>query len=123
MILVATFCLVLATYLLLVKTLRYQRLRDAQTRFHRLKAENLLDPSAAQEIAHTALLYDMPFFSRLGAQIALFKTYGIPTIAALLLKTGELTDDNFMSKRVTDMESLSFICALMETENVGKAPE
>ncbi|KAJ8088599.1 hypothetical protein PM082_013842 [Marasmius tenuissimus] len=114
--------LALIAYISFVRSVRFRRLKDAQARFHRLKKAGALDSSAAQEIAHTALLYDMPFFSRLGAQVALFKTYGIPSIAELLLKTGELTHEKSMSKRVTDTAILisSFImCPLTGRDRDG----
>ncbi|KAJ7477291.1 hypothetical protein B0H11DRAFT_2281453 [Mycena galericulata] len=44
----------------------------------------------------------MPFFGRLGAAAALFRTYGIPSIAETLLRTGEMSGEATMTKRVTD---------------------
>ncbi|KAH8085937.1 hypothetical protein BXZ70DRAFT_956501 [Cristinia sonorae] len=93
----------IASYAFVVSLFRYRRLHAAQRRFKELRKRNVeIDPSAAQDISQTALLYDMPFISRLGAQVALFKTYGIPSIAALLIKTGELGNELSLSRRLTD---------------------
>ena len=72
--------LLLGAYILYVRSVRYDRLHAAQRRFHELKAKaknGQIDPFVAQEIAHTALLYDIPTLSRLGTPIGLLKTYGI----------------------------------------------
>lgn len=58
-------------------------MHEAQARFRALKAEGKLTPTEAQKIAHTGLLYDLPFLSRLGASIALFKTYGIASVSVI----------------------------------------
>lgn len=102
-ILITSLVIILPGYLLLVRLLRFRRLHEAQARFRALKAEGKLTPTEAQKIAHTGLLYDLPFLSRLGASIALFKTYGIPTVARLLTQTGQMTmSSHIMSKRSVD---------------------
>ncbi|THH07284.1 hypothetical protein EW146_g9366 [Bondarzewia mesenterica] len=101
----------------LIRTLRYRRLRNLQIRVARLKqTASSITPAEAQEIAHQALFYDMPFICRMAAQAALFKTYGIPSIARLLSQTGELTTARNMTKRSTDTAILisSFVmCPLV----------
>ncbi|KAF8989546.1 hypothetical protein BDQ17DRAFT_1434387 [Cyathus striatus] len=61
-----------------------------------------MSPNLAQKIVHESLFYDTPMIMLLGTQIALFKVYGIPSIASLLLKTGELTSKERMNKRLAD---------------------
>ncbi|KAK0187619.1 hypothetical protein F5146DRAFT_934024 [Armillaria mellea] len=85
---------VVLVYLATVRYLRYRRLHAVQARIRASAKEP--SPSEAQSALQGALLYDMPFFTRLGAQVALLKTYGIPSISALLLTTGEF----FYGKKV-----------------------
>ncbi|KAG7447083.1 uncharacterized protein BT62DRAFT_1005492 [Guyanagaster necrorhizus] len=94
---------VLLVYLVTVCYLRYRRLHAVQTRIRASAKEP--SPSEAQSALQGALLYDVPFFTRLGAQVALLKTYGIPSIPALLLKTGEFSTERKLTKRVTDMNA------------------
>ncbi|KAJ7667537.1 hypothetical protein DFH06DRAFT_1182805 [Mycena polygramma] len=114
----------LAIYLAVVRALRFKRLNAARARFQQLKLSSTrITPSTAQEIAHVALLYDMPFFARLGASAALFRTYGIPSIAETLLRTGEMSKDSTMSKRVTDTAILisSFVmCPLADPQDQSR---
>ncbi|KAJ7682499.1 hypothetical protein DFH06DRAFT_1389181 [Mycena polygramma] len=121
----AIFCIVVL-YLALVKALRFRRVNAARTRFRGLKCTSAVPSlSTAQEIAHVSLLYDMPFFGRLGASASLFRTYGIPSIAATLLKTGEMTNDSTITKRMTDTAILisSFVtCPMADPKDQYKRP-
>ncbi|KAJ6490295.1 hypothetical protein C8R47DRAFT_1319986 [Mycena vitilis] len=68
----------------------------------------------------------MPFFGRLGASASLFRTYGIPSIAATLLKTGEMTNDSTFTKRMTDAAILisSFVtCPMADPKDRCKPPQ
>ena len=76
-IVIGSLVMILPAYLLVVRYLRHHYLHEVQARFQTLKAKGRLTPAEAQKLAHAGLLYDMPFLSRLGASIALFKTYGI----------------------------------------------
>lgn len=49
---------------------------------------------------------EFPFTFEKGLQFALFKTYGIPTISALLMETGEISGPSTASKRYVDTEVL-----------------
>ncbi|KAJ6581364.1 hypothetical protein B0H19DRAFT_1114868 [Mycena capillaripes] len=60
---------------------------------------------------------------RLGAATALFGTYGIPSIVEMLLRTGEMSKDLTMSKRVTDTGILisSFVmCPLADPQDKSR---
>ncbi|KAG7441342.1 uncharacterized protein BT62DRAFT_908696 [Guyanagaster necrorhizus] len=105
---------VVLVYLATVRYLRYRRLHAVQARIRASGKEP--SPSEAQSALQGALLYDMPFFTRLGAQVALLKTYGIPSISALLLKTGEFSTERKLTKRVTDTALLisTFISCPLE---------
>ena len=70
-----------SSYLLLVRIQRYRlhgTLRSTVLRWKRDRIE--ITPFMAQQIALEPVLYDMPFLSRLGASVALLKTYGIVRI-------------------------------------------
>ncbi len=72
------FALCLSSYLVYIRSQRYRRLQDLQTTFSRWKESSTeITPLMAQKLVLQPLLYDMPFLGRLGAQVALFKTYGI----------------------------------------------
>ncbi|KAK0445798.1 hypothetical protein EV421DRAFT_2034301 [Armillaria borealis] len=105
---------VVLVYLATVRYLRYQCLHAVQARIRASAKEP--SPSEAQSALQGALLYDMPFFTRLGAQVALLKTYGIPSISALLLTTGEFSTERKLTKRVTDTALLisTFISCPLE---------
>jgi hypothetical protein len=78
----------------------------------------------AQKIVQTSLFYEVPFGMKLGAQIALFRIYGIvceyrpfwileissftltfnqPTVSTLLMKTGHWKCAESISRRLTDV--------------------
>ncbi|KAK0442234.1 hypothetical protein EV421DRAFT_1810142 [Armillaria borealis] len=104
----------LLVYLAIVRYFRYQRLYAVQARIRASAKEP--SPSEAQSALQVALLCDMPFFTHLGAEVALLKTYGIPSISALLLKTGEFSTERKFTKRVTDTALLlsTFISCPLE---------
>ncbi|KAJ7204684.1 hypothetical protein GGX14DRAFT_368409 [Mycena pura] len=111
-------------YFVAVRVLRFRRFNAARDRFQQLKrSSTAVTPSTAQEIVHVSFLYDMPFFGRLGAAAGLFRTYGIPSIAETLLRTGELTKESTATKRVTDTAILisSFIaCPLADPQDPSR---
>jgi hypothetical protein len=60
----------------------------------------------AWEIQEFLTATEFPFTYEKALQFALFKTYGIPTISKLLMKTKQLSDSRFAGKRYTDTEIL-----------------
>lgn len=104
-----TLCsLALLGYLLLVRRLRRSRLYAVRMNVARLKqSRGHISPFEAQKVAHQALLYDMPLFSRLGAQAALFKTYGVVSYSG----------PSFHHKLLTLVASLLFLDCCLELES------
>lgn len=96
---ISLFASLVLVYLASVRYFRYQRMHAVQAMIRTSAKEP--SPSEAQSALQVALMYDMPF-TQLGAQVALLKTYGIPSISALLLKTGEFSSERKFTKRVTD---------------------
>ncbi|KDR69369.1 hypothetical protein GALMADRAFT_255871 [Galerina marginata CBS 339.88] len=98
-----TVCL--AFYFILVRSLRYRRLKSITSKF---TADELreMTPYVAQQIVHASFFYDTPLIMLLGTQVALFKVYGISTIASVLLKSGELTSAEKIDKRLADTSIL-----------------
>jgi hypothetical protein len=60
----------------------------------------------AWAIQRRLIATEFPFTYEKALQFALFKTYGIPTISKLLVKTMQLSDSRFAGKRYTDTEIL-----------------
>ncbi|KAK0477959.1 hypothetical protein IW261DRAFT_1420801 [Armillaria novae-zelandiae] len=90
----------LLVYLAIVHYFRYQCMHAVQAKIHASTKEP--SPSEAQSALQVALMYNIPFFTHLGAQVALLKTYRIPSISTLLLKTGEFSSQQKFTKRITD---------------------
>ncbi|KAK1228970.1 hypothetical protein PQX77_007980 [Marasmius sp. AFHP31] len=93
--------LAITSYLLLVRVCRYRRVNKTTARYDQVDLDKIT-PQEAQEIVHDSFLYDAPFTMLLGTQIALFKVFGIPTIASILCKSGQLMDGSEMNKRLAD---------------------
>ncbi|KAG7100280.1 hypothetical protein E1B28_002053 [Marasmius oreades] len=91
----------LAIYLLIVRILRYRRVNRTSRKYADLNLD-AITPQKVQEIVYDSLFYDMV----LGTQVTLFKIYGVPTIATLLLKSGEMTDEVQLNKRLADTATL-----------------
>jgi hypothetical protein len=53
----------------------------------------------AQYIWHTLASYEMPWVSLKSLEIAVFRTYGIPTISRILMRTGQLGAKEKSSRR------------------------
>jgi len=79
------------SYLLLVRVLRYRnRSLNVQTYKKAIESKAGLDVTQAQIIMARTPMYETPFMASLSMIVALFKSYGIPSIASLLLRTGQL---------------------------------
>ncbi|KAF9258685.1 hypothetical protein L218DRAFT_934549 [Marasmius fiardii PR-910] len=95
----------IALYLLIVRFSRYRRVNATSRKYagHDLDA---MTPQKVQEIVHDSLFYDAPMTMLFGTQVALFKVFGVPTVASLQLNTGEMTDKDRLNKRLADTSTL-----------------
>ncbi|CAL1715323.1 unnamed protein product [Somion occarium] len=87
---------------LTVRLVRYRRLRTIESWFKTRDDIQDMTPAQAQKVIHLSLFYETPTTMHLGTQVALFKVWGIPTIAKILLKAGELSSQESLSKRLAD---------------------
>ena len=90
-------------YLLLVRLLRYRR----RSRLERLQGPDASTYSTmtfatAQHIVRELSELEFPFTYEKALQFALFRTYGIPSISRLLVKTGLLSRAEHSAKRYVD---------------------
>ncbi|PWY98509.1 hypothetical protein BCV70DRAFT_201818 [Testicularia cyperi] len=60
----------------------------------------------AQRIVRLAASWDTPFIFTKALEVALFRTYGIPTISSLLMHTGQLSRAENASRRYVDTSGL-----------------
>ncbi|KXJ86831.1 hypothetical protein Micbo1qcDRAFT_190374 [Microdochium bolleyi] len=91
-------------YMGLVRALRYRKehaLRQEMGYFDRASLA-AMTADEAQKIIHTMGFWEFPFLHYTSLQFGLFKTYGIETIAKLLLGTRNLTDPIKSRKRYED---------------------
>ncbi|CAG8062616.1 unnamed protein product [Penicillium salamii] len=97
--------LALATYLFAVQILRFKRRQALQERYScyatRRSMGNMTDQDA-WAIQKTIMQTEFPFIVLKSLQFALFRTYGIPTISTLLLKTSQFSDPSTSFKRYAD---------------------
>ncbi|KAJ3860522.1 hypothetical protein EV359DRAFT_48951 [Lentinula novae-zelandiae] len=107
-------------YILLVRILRYRRVKLIPTKF---SGDGLLtmSPWTAQQIVYESFFHDTPMMMLLGTQVALFKVYGISSIATLLLRTGELKTPHTINKRLADTSTL--IATFLSNPLVGPGYE
>ncbi|KAL0576894.1 hypothetical protein V5O48_005075 [Marasmius crinis-equi] len=95
----------LISYLILVRLCRYRRVNKTTAKYStHLPLE--ITPQEAQQIVHDSFLYDAPMTMLLGTQITLFKVFGIASIASILFKSGHLTKESEMNKRLADTSTL-----------------
>ena len=90
-------------YLLMVRLLRYRRRAQLQ----RLEAQDhstysTMTFATAQHIVRELRELEFPFTYEKALQFALFRTYGIPSISRLLVKTGLLSRAEHAAKRYVD---------------------
>ncbi|KAH8834400.1 hypothetical protein DL96DRAFT_1522092 [Flagelloscypha sp. PMI_526] len=115
-----------AAYLLLVRALRYRRIRSIQRYFAQCRdGKGSMTVEQAQRIIIPLFCYEMPLLMRYSLAFALFKTYGIPSISSILKKTGELSSSAGISRRYADA-CLSFptwmFCPLQGFFNETSSP-
>ncbi|KAK3392572.1 hypothetical protein B0T20DRAFT_456035 [Sordaria brevicollis] len=108
--------ILLPSYLLLIRYLRFQRLRSYRHQFPHYFHPSSGAPNHAAlrkmtlQDAHAILLSlsqrEFPYLYSRSLFFALFKTYAIPSISSLLLSTGQLASPATASKRAIDTEVL-----------------
>lgn len=86
-----------------VRQVRFLRLSDCELRYaHLLKNPSAMTYQEANEIMHVSQLWDMPWLATIALSFALFKTYAIPSISAVLCKSRELSDPANAARRAED---------------------
>ncbi|KAK3344917.1 hypothetical protein B0H65DRAFT_189556 [Neurospora tetraspora] len=105
--------ILIPSYLLLIRHLRFQRLHSYRTRFPQYFLPDGSPANLAKmtlQDAHQILINisqrEFPYLYQRSLFFALFKTYAIPSISSLLLATGQLSSNKTASKRATDTEIL-----------------
>ncbi|TKX26875.1 hypothetical protein C1H76_1031 [Elsinoe australis] len=95
---------ILLTYLLLVHFLRYRRAAGLPIKHSiRSKADYpKLSADQAQDVLKDLVELEFPKLMGFSIVFALFKTYGIPAVSSLLIKTGELSSPTTASRRTAD---------------------
>ncbi|KAL4733078.1 streptococcal 67 kDa myosin-cross-reactive antigen like family-domain-containing protein [Aspergillus similis] len=99
----------LAAYLLLQRSLRYRRLKRLQRVYRKYTTREEMASMTdhdAWEIQKGMLVMEFPSASLKALQFALFRTYGIPTISSLLLKTSQFSNPATSFKRYADTGAL-----------------
>ncbi|KAL4861889.1 hypothetical protein BDV12DRAFT_207670 [Aspergillus spectabilis] len=100
---------VLAAYLLLQRSVRYRRLSRLQRIYRKYTTREdmaSMTDHDAWEIQKLMLVMEFPSASLKALQFALFRTYGIPTISSLLLKTSQFSNPATSFKRYADTGAL-----------------
>ena len=93
-------------YVLLVYLLRYRRRSSLESLFKENGALSSMSITTAQEIYVTLANIEFPFTFMKANQFALFRTYGIPSISSLLVKTTLLSSPTSAPQRYSDTEVL-----------------
>ncbi|KAF3941848.1 hypothetical protein ABW19_dt0204168 [Dactylella cylindrospora] len=101
---------IIASYLLLVRYLRYQRLHNLIRNINHdcgaITKSSEVPIYHAEAIAKHIGSYEFPLIMRLSLQFALFRTYGIPSISSLLWKTRQFTQRSTAHRRYADTSIL-----------------
>ncbi|GJJ71966.1 hypothetical protein EMPS_04323 [Entomortierella parvispora] len=89
----------LAAYMLLVRHMRYRRIRKMQAKYPDPTIP-LRDHAIAKEVLATAVNWDFPYMAEVALEFALFKTYAVPTISKILAATQQFSKE--VGKRAED---------------------
>ncbi|KAE8154458.1 67 kDa myosin-cross-reactive antigen family protein [Aspergillus avenaceus] len=106
---IAVVAAIIATYLVLVACLRFRRLRNLYRKYHQYSTREgmaKMTEHDAWAIQTQLLQLEFPATSLKALQFALFRTYGIPSISRLLLKTSQLANPTTSFKRYADTGAL-----------------
>jgi hypothetical protein len=89
-----------ALYVLTVRLLRYRRVNRLIKKYGFSTREGMAGMTTYQawEIQKSMHDYDFPFTMQKSLEFALFKTYGIPSISRLLVRTKQLVAKEFAAK-------------------------
>ncbi|MCJ1311507.1 hypothetical protein MMC25_005179 [Agyrium rufum] len=93
------FAILMATYLVAVQVFRMRRARALSKQYPDISS---ITPQQAHDINNQLNTLEFPFVYHKSLQFALFRTYGFPSVSALLLKTTQLSDPKTSPKRYTD---------------------
>lgn len=98
----------LCAYLALVSSLRFRKCRKLHREYPYRKREEMskMTDHDAWAIQKQIMQGEFPFMMLKALQFALFRTYGIPTISSLLLKTSQFSDPATSFKRYADTGTL-----------------
>ncbi|KAK9473649.1 Mycophenolic acid synthesis protein B [Dipodascopsis tothii] len=99
---IATGALFVVAYLLVVRAIRYKR-RDS---FIEKERKHGMNYKVATSIVKDLSGKEFPFLFLKSLQLALFRTYAIPSISKLLLATGQLSKSDNAGKRYADTSIL-----------------
>ncbi|ORZ03990.1 hypothetical protein BCR43DRAFT_484320 [Syncephalastrum racemosum] len=88
-------------YVASVRALRYRNLNYIRRKYPDPDV-CMTDKDAAEEVYNIMFRREFPYLARQGTELALFKTFSVPTISKLLVATGEFGKD--VSKRAEDTE-------------------
>ncbi|KAL0565240.1 hypothetical protein V5O48_016786 [Marasmius crinis-equi] len=85
-----------------VRTLRWRRYKHIHRVYGPKFEAGMLTPEDAQEVLTNLTRWEMPLIMEYAYALALFKTYGIPTISKILVATKEFSSTEGISKRYAD---------------------
>ena len=75
-------------------------------RFRRIRTKNPQNLKDSHEISSQIFQLEFPFVSQKSLEFGLFKTYGIPSISKILVKSRQLLDKDQIAKRYEDTDLL-----------------
>jgi hypothetical protein len=107
------FTFALLAYLFICRYFRFHRLKSILSKYNHVQ----LDYRQAQNIVLVSATFDMPYIMATSLSFALFRTYGIPTIAHLLVQTNQLAQLNIAGRRAEDTVVLLSECLLHELDS------
>ncbi|TID21333.1 hypothetical protein E6O75_ATG04728 [Venturia nashicola] len=112
-------------YVYLCRVLRYRRLQQKEALYPYKTREDYANMTNqhAYEIQKYLFSVEFPFTTQKALEFALFRTYGIPSISKLLVKTNLLSNKEFASRRYADTTVLiaEFIAWSPEAERTNAA--
>lgn len=93
-----------AVYPFLISVLRFRRIEAVKKKYAYSTRERMakMTDNEAHEILNIISDLEFPAMFEKGLQLALFRTYGIPSISELLVKTTQLTAAENVGKRYAD---------------------
>lgn len=93
----------LAVRIVRVRQVRFKRFNDVHAKYaHLVNNLDAMTYNDAQEIMKLSAEFDMPFTVTVSLSFALFKTYAVPTISAVLCKGKELSCPMLAGRRAED---------------------